>query len=40
MMEKESEEERDYSLLYKRVIELKMQELFQEPYDGDMEEEE
>ena len=33
-------EERDYSLLYKRVNELKMEELFAEPYDGDMEDEE
>ena len=35
---KEPEDE-DYSLLYKRVIQMKMQELFSEPYDGDMEDE-
>lgn len=33
-------QKRDYSLLYQRVLELRMQELFSEPYDGDMEEEE
>jgi len=31
---------RDYSLLYQRVLQLRMQELFSEPYDGDMEDEE
>lgn len=36
----ESPEERDYSVLYQRVIEMRMQELFAEPYDGDLEEEE
>ena len=30
----------DYSLLYERVLQMKMDELFSEPYDGDMEEEE
>jgi hypothetical protein len=30
----------NYKILYKRVLELRMQELFSEPYDGDMEEEE
>jgi len=29
----------NYKLLYKRVLEMKMEELFSEPYDGDMEEE-
>lgn len=28
-----------YELLYKRVLQMKMDELFSEPYDGDMEEE-
>ena len=36
----EEPEERDYSLLYSRVIQMRMQELFSEPYDGDLEEEE
>jgi hypothetical protein len=29
----------EYRLLYKRVLKMKMDELFSEPYDGDMEEE-
>ena len=33
-------EDVDYSLLYERVLQMKMDELFSEPYDGDMEEEE
>jgi hypothetical protein len=33
-------EDKDYSLLYERVLQMKMDELFSEPYDGDMEEEE
>lgn len=32
-------EEPDYKILYDRVQQLKMEELFSEPYDGDMEEE-
>lgn len=28
----------NYRLLYKRVLQMKMDELFSEPYDGDMEE--
>jgi hypothetical protein len=31
--------DKKYDLLYKRVFEMKMDELFSEPYDGDMEEE-
>jgi len=27
-----------YDLLYKRVLQMKMDELFSEPYDGDIEE--
>ena len=30
----------DYKLLYEKVLKMKMDELFSEPYDGDMEEEE
>ena len=33
-------EDMDYNLLYERVLQMKMDELFSEPYDGDMEEEE
>lgn len=33
-------EEPNYQVLYDRVQQLKMEELFSEPYDGDMEEEE
>lgn len=33
-------EEPDYKLLYDRIKQLKMEELFSEPYDGDMEDEE
>jgi hypothetical protein len=33
-------EDIDYNLLYERVLLMKMDELFSEPYDGDMEEEE
>lgn len=29
----------NYEILYKRVFEMKMNELFSEPYDGDMDEE-
>lgn len=32
--------EDDYKLLYEKVLKMKMDELFSEPYDGDMEEEE
>lgn len=32
-------EEDKYKVLYERVLEMKMSELFSEPYDGDMEEE-
>ena len=32
------EKEEDYSVLYRRVLEMKMDELFSEPYDGDMDE--
>lgn len=31
---------KDYTLLYERVLQMKMDELFSEPYDGDMEEDE
>jgi hypothetical protein len=30
----------EYILLYKRILKMKMDELFSEPYDGDMDEEE
>jgi hypothetical protein len=30
----------EYILLYRRVLKMKMDELFSEPYDGDMDEEE
>jgi hypothetical protein len=30
----------EYRLLYRRVLKMKMDELFSEPYDGDMEEDE
>lgn len=33
------EKEEDYSVLYDRVMKMKMDELFSEPYDGDMDEE-
>lgn len=33
-------EKEDYSVLYERVLKMKMDELFSEPYDGDMDEEE
>lgn len=33
-------EDTDYKILYERVLQMKMDELFSEPYDGDMEEEE
>lgn len=33
-------EDGDYKVLYDRVIQMRMQELFSEPYDGDMENEE
>ena len=29
----------EYILLYKRILKMKMDELFSEPYDGDMKEE-
>lgn len=32
--------EEDYKLLYEKVLQMKMDELFSEPYDGDMDEEE
>jgi hypothetical protein len=33
-------EDTKYKILYERVLQMKMDELFSEPYDGDMEEEE
>ena len=33
-------EDTNYKILYERVLQMKMDELFSEPYDGDMEEDE
>jgi hypothetical protein len=37
-LNKDSKDEK-YKVLYDRVLQMKMDELFSEPYDGDMEEE-